>query len=1170
MATGFSKKIIPQRVSSPNEEPAEDDLTEERPSRLRTVLLLASILLLLALAPTLIGASPLRNHLLNLALASEQGTIHSGGATLGWFSSLSVRDLEVRDAEGEVLLSAPAIRLNKSLIGLLFDSARLGTIRVEQPQLWIKLRQDGSNVEDFIAPWLEPSDSESTTRVALDLEISGGTLYLEDQVAQQNWELREWGTTLGLSTLEPTPLVLKTTAAVPAVNPPGLLEVELTLPADESEAAQVKLLSDRFPLAMIQTLVARYVPETRLVGAFTSDVSGTWQGANRATVAGEALVSGLRLKAQALGQDEIVLEQLRVPCELTYADGNVTIEQLTAECDLGHLTVSGRLRTASVTPQTLSADFAHQPLEVHGHIDVVRLSEMLPDTLSIRDEMRLTSGDIELAFSSRQDAGTHRWNGRIVTQQLAGVSGGRPIRWEKPIELILEAHQAGEAVVVDRLTCQSEFLQITAGGTREQLTGRVHFDLNALVDQLEQFVDFHGWQLSGMGDVNFQWSCSPTGAFQAGALVGLNHFQIAGPGRPAWVEEKLSLQLAADGGLDKWTLRNVRNASLKIVAADDQLDLVLREPVHNVAEKTVWPLHVRLQGELARWLPRVQPVVTLPEMELAGNCDLTGSVNYSSDQIQLNHLQTLIQNFSLHGFGLHILEPKVELAGQGRWNMTESRLDVPTLTLASSALSVRAEQLALKLPSSAPPALSGTLALQGTLDRLQAWCEDPQRPATYRVIGEVSGHLRLARAGGETTAQIHLDGNRLRLVEQTLSATQATSRLVWTEQELALDGSATYRETSDQLQLHKVQLTSQTLGLTGSGTINELTTAQAVEMAGTLNYEMAQLMQLLEPYVGKTLRLEGRDTTPFQIKGRLTPGADDPPAHWSQRLAGSLALGWKQGQIYGLPIGPARIETQLGQGAVALAPFKIALADGQFASAPRLQLDPGPMQLTLPAGPLLQQVRMTPEMCDQGLKYIAPILADATRTEGRMSLDLEGGRVPLDAPQRADVAGRLTIHHVDVMPGPLAQEFILLGKQIEAIIHRQPPPLTLNETRALLKIENQNVPFRLVEGRVYHQGIAIKTGDVVIHTHGSVGLDQTLSVVAEVPIQDRWLTGTDPVINSLRGQKIQVLISGTLRQPRLDRRSIETLAAQLLRTAAQEAIRNELGKQLDKLFGPKP
>ena len=94
-------------------------------------------------------------------------------------------------------------------------------------------------------------------------------------------------------------------------------------------------------------------------------------------------------------------------------------------------------------------------------------------------------------------------------------------------------------------------------------------------------------------------------------------------------------------------------------------------------------------------------------------------------------------------------------------------------------------------------------------------------------------------------------------------------------------------------------------------------------------------------------------------------------------------------------------------------------------------------------------------------------------------------------------------------------------------------------------------------------------GQLFIHER-KVGIDQTLSLVAEVKVPDEWVAGSR-YLASLRGQSLQIPIQGTLTSPKLDQRAIQQITQQAAVGAASGLIQDELNKQigrgLEKLFG---
>jgi hypothetical protein len=119
-----------------------------------------------------------------------------------------------------------------------------------------------------------------------------------------------------------------------------------------------------------------------------------------------------------------------------------------------------------------------------------------------------------------------------------------------------------------------------------------------------------------------------------------------------------------------------------------------------------------------------------------------------------------------------------------------------------------------------------------------------------------------------------------------------------------------------------------------------------------------------------------------------------------------------------------------------------------------------------------------------------------------------------------------------------------------------------------LMLPQQDVPVELNSGRVYHRGLQIMVRDTTLVSTGSVGVDQTIALLVEVPIRDEWVA-KDRLLSGLRGQTLKIPIGGTVSQPQVDKRVLEQLAAQFINNAAGQLLENELQKGLDKLFRPK-
>ena len=190
---------------------------------------------------------------------------------------------------------------------------------------------------------------------------------------------------------------------------------------------------------------------------------------------------------------------------------------------------------------------------------------------------------------------------------------------------------------------------------------------------------------------------------------------------------------------------------------------------------------------------------------------------------------------------------------------------------------------------------------------------------------------------------------------------------------------------------------------------------------------------------------------------------------------------------------------------------------------------------------------MTPAACASALGYALPVVAGVAQAEGELSLDLKSGRVPVTEPTRGDVAGWLTIHSAQISAGPLVREL--------AVLLKGPPTLTLAKDNV--------VPFRLVNGRVYHNGLELHFPELTIRTSGSVGVDGSLSLVAEMPVPPKWL-GSGKLAQAVGKQTVRLPIAGTLSNPKLDQQALREASARYVRDAAENAIRQEMDGKLKK------
>jgi hypothetical protein len=228
------------------------------------------------------------------------------------------------------------------------------------------------------------------------------------------------------------------------------------------------------------------------------------------------------------------------------------------------------------------------------------------------------------------------------------------------------------------------------------------------------------------------------------------------------------------------------------------------------------------------------------------------------------------------------------------------------------------------------------------------------------------------------------------------------------------------------------------------------------------------------------------------------------------------------------------------QGQSAPQPWPITGINLNVAITPAAESSAGVPTLHGQQAQLLNQMDLTPEMCNDLLKFITPPLFQATQTSGKVSLSVDDFNWPLGKPDAAQVTGKLTLHSVDVVPGPLMQ-------LVNNVMQKSNTSLTMQIAK------DDVVAFNMHDGRVYHENLTFRLAaaqiELVVHSHGSVGIDETLDwfIELEFPkLEGSDLTG-HPLMKLL-SQKPTLHITGTLSQPQW---KPDGLATQVLQTGAQ-------------------
>lgn len=201
---------------------------------------------------------------------------------------------------------------------------------------------------------------------------------------------------------------------------------------------------------------------------------------------------------------------------------------------------------------------------------------------------------------------------------------------------------------------------------------------------------------------------------------------------------------------------------------------------------------------------------------------------------------------------------------------------------------------------------------------------------------------------------------------------------------------------------------------------------------------------------------------------------------------------------------------------------------------------------TIDKGKILDNAPVTREVVNAGMKYVTPVLANAAWVEGQFSLDIDECHIPVATPEKSKVSGQLSIHAIQA--GAKNELIVEIVGFAGTLLRREVP--------TQVRLANDSVvDFRLEDERVYHSnlrfGLPEVSTELLVETQGSVGLDQTLDITADIPLPLERLARTE-LIRSLGNHKLRLAISGSLADPQI---SLQGALTKTTQSTAQELLK---------------
>ena len=1037
----------------------------------------------------------------NRGLAPGGGRIAWTTLRLSWFAPTRGTGLVLRDAQGDAVISAPRATLDRTLWQLLFDRPRFGTLLLDRAALDIERRPDGTvDVYETIKPVL---NFDPRTQV---------------KIVVQQGRLRFRGAPVS------GPLVADPADVTLEIGPaPRPITWQLDLKQTPRQATgpatpQASLaISGRFErwwermdegqgqgsLKDLEVKLAGRQWPLALEGAGLAArglLDGGLDFARRSGLwssSGDATVSAFEVDGPLLAGDQLRLERITGSWDLGRSAQAWVVRHLDLKSPIAALTAAGPL---PAPPGTSS--------RIEGTLDLAALAQQLPHLLRLRQGIALEKGTARVRAESRPDA----WEVDARVSDLQGRDGGRGFTLQSPAELSALVKIGPGSWALQRLAVRTAFLDATGEGDIDAgISWTAKIDLAGFQRQLRDLVEFGTLELAGKGDLAGDYRRQGKN-FSGYVSASFQDLRIGGLVARPLKRDEVRLEAALSGPAGDLGLpRDWGRLELKLRTG------TLTAHLAAMARGAAREATLTVDGPFAQADRKGRL-----EGRVSGHWDQTAAV------IELARVALVPEGPKAAG------EP-VAIVADGRFDRARAELVLspppgvaqshPAIALAPDGLRIVGIGRPMRLRVDG--ALSGDLAALGRL--VASW----GGPSLGPLTGRWSAHTALQEAddGWQFGGQLDVPRGPLKLALQ-----------------------AGYQPARDRIDLAEISLSSPYAALEASGQISDLKGARRVDLLGRLTPDWQAINGLLSERVEPGAHVAGR-ARPVRLQGSLT-------GEGLGALEGELGVDLTAADIFGMSLGPTPVVVRVHDGRLHVDPIDTTLNQGRLHLAPQIVLDdPAGPALRLGPDSWLTEARINDEVSHRVLAFAAPVLDQATRARGRVSVRLKEATFPISTdPERlksTTVTGAILFQDTEFVAGPIANQlFDLIGLA----------------DRPSVKLE-QPVALAIADRRVYQRGLTIPLGQFsAITMDGWVDFDRNLALKASVPLlPTMWRDRPDlPVLNDvLGGLRITVPIGGTLAKPEVDRDAFNLANKDLGKTLLERTAGRGAVDFFQRLFPPR-
>lgn len=1121
-------------------------------------LLLISLLGLLLL-PSLMSTDWAGNKAKQVINARSPGQIDFENVSLSWFNGIQYHGITYDDPAKGILIKVADLTTSKGLLAIAINYKEIGTVTIKDPVISVYLnKKNGSDETETVTEKKDTGSPKTTSGEAItgktDKPVEGGSPIPFPAIAGQ-LNITGGAVTAVFPDKKEKSLLQDLELQLNVAGLEGLLEYlitfqsgdgtgqvkgagTVTLPAEDISMlnkiqSQATVDIENWEIEDLLSLLASTANLPTGSGQLNGHLSISGSTETAIQINGNLTAQQIKLQGGPLKSDTPSLEKVEVAI-----DGEKTATAFT----LNRLELTSPLATG-----TASGTFDSQNKKIISEaiIDLAELFAQFPNTLNLKQGTRVSKGKINVDAKITGTDSETVFDTSISLDTLQGIAGKKKITWDKPVTVVARGEQSQGGLRLENFEIQSSFLNSRGKGDINHMQLQLEADIDTALKEIGKFIQLEDWKSSGKVDLNLQINAKTEELRSVAGDVKIKDFVLLQKNRPIAPRSTFKANLATDLRLDRELRpREILDSVLDFQSWIGTGSVTVKNLVPASEQSSTQLKDLAFMGtfDLGQLSTLLQTLGLLPEdTRFTGKTEIYTGLSFKDDTLELGDTTLKTQDFFLKKGKQNFSDKKIHLSTRGSADLKKKTASLRPVDITTTAGQIALPELLITNWDQLEKGIKTSGNINLDLGPLTVLLADVLKlPPDTTVAGQATIKLNLDLTDRQQqSAQLETTLESIKIAssgKQLLS--EDTVRLA-----INLKGDIGDKSFS----LDKLEFTTHPIVFNATGRIAPDKQEHLLAAEGTITLNLEAISTYLKSLFDLEIEMTGAKIQPFTVKAKSVDG------QWvkipnNAELSTSMYAESIRG--FGLHVESLEVPIQLANSTGQI-DIQGTVNRGRMTLKPAIDFTVDPPVISIPENTvILTDVGLSEAMSRDLLAQVHPIFKGAAVSQGTVDLTMQNFSWPLDAAARKDAAftGSLTFNDVKLQAGGLLAQLLT----------------TMKANEREITLSNQPMQFVGENDRVRCSPLEIKTKEHSLILSGSIGFDQSLNYIAQVPVT-RQMVGSD-IYKYLEGTFITVPIGGTVSKPSISKNLVQRAIKDLIKQAGKKQITDQAGKLLQKLF----